>query len=130
MTTTETAAPAAPSTTPAPTGWQKFMRVAFHVVAILEAFTWAGLLYAMWMRYIVEVPEAQDPVPFWGMLHGNAFIVFLVVSVICWRTFRWRFWELMVAVLMAIPPLTTIPLELWYAKTGRLKPRVAANTRR
>ena len=106
-------------------GWQKFMRIAFHLVAILEAITWTGLLYAMYMRHIVGVPEAEDPVPFWGMVHGIAFVVFCGVVTIAWFTFRWRLWEWVVALGMAVPPLMTIPLEVWYSRTGRLKPRPA-----
>lgn len=102
-------------------GWQKFMRIAFHVVAIIEAITWTGLLWGMWERYIAEA--AYDPVPLWGMLHGIAFIVFCGVVVVAAWTFRWKIWEFLVAIVAAVPPLTTIPLEIWYSKTGRVKPR-------
>lgn len=104
-------------------GWQKFMRIAFHVVAIIEAITWTGLLYGMWMRYVVGVGEEADPVPLWGMLHGVAFMVFCGVVVLAAWTFRWKIWELLVALAAAVPPLGTIPLEIWYSKTGRVKPR-------
>ncbi|NLS09131.1 DUF3817 domain-containing protein [Nesterenkonia sp. MY13] len=98
------------------------MRIAFHVVAITEAITWTGLLYGMWMRYIVGVSEADDPVPLWGMLHGIAFIVFCGVVVVAGWTFRWRIREYLIALAAAVPPLTTIPLEIWYSRTGKLKP--------
>ncbi|WP_223881098.1 DUF3817 domain-containing protein [Nesterenkonia ebinurensis] len=129
MTTTPTA-PAGPQQHRQPRSargslsWQKFMRIAFHTVAIIEAITWTGLLYAMYMRYIAGVPEAEDPVPFWGMVHGVAFMVFCVVATAAWFTFRWRLWEWAVALAMAVPPLMTIPLEIWYSRTGKLKPRV------
>lgn len=102
-------------------GWQRFMRVAFHVVAIIEAITWTGLLYGMHQRYIAEA--AYDPVPLWGMLHGIVFIVFCGVVVVSAWTFRWKVWELLVALAAAVPPLTTIPLEIWYSRTGKVKPR-------
>ena len=121
---TEGAAPAAARKAPrGGLGWQRFMRIAFHVVAIVEAITWTGLLYGMWMRYIVGVGEEADPVPLWGMLHGIAFIVFCGVVVVAAWTFRWKIWEFLVAIVAAVPPLTTIPLEIWYSKTGRVKPR-------
>ncbi|GAA1818479.1 DUF3817 domain-containing protein [Nesterenkonia flava] len=102
-------------------GWQKFIRVAFHVVAITEAITWAGLLYGMYQRYIAEA--AHDPVPLWGMLHGIAFMVFCAVVVLAAWTYRWKLWEFAVAIGAAVPPLFTIPLEIWYSRTGKLKPR-------
>ncbi len=101
-------------------GWQKFMRVAFHVVAIVEAITWTGLLYAMYARYVLE---DDGPMEIWGIGHGIAFLVFCVVVVVTWWTFRWKIWELLVALAAAVPPLTTIPLEIWYSRTGRVKPR-------
>lgn len=129
MTTTATT-PAAPKQDrdlrPArgPLGWQKFMRIAFHTVAIIEAITWAGLLYAMYMRHIAGVPEAEDPVPFWGMVHGMMFVIFCAVVTVAWFTFRWRPREWAVAIGMSVPPLMTIPLEIWYSRTGKLKPGV------
>lgn len=120
MTTTDPAP--AMQETPAPTPWQTFMRVAFHTVAIIEAITWAGLLYAMYMRYIAGVPEEDDPVPFWGMVHGIAFMVFCAVVTAAWLTFRWKVREWLIALFMAVPPLMTIPLEIWYHRTNKLKP--------
>lgn len=117
MSTQSTAASASAA---APTAYDQILRVVFHIVAITEAITWAGLLWAMYMRYISDSP--LDPVPFWGMAHGVAFIVFCaVVTVVAWH-FRWRIWEWILALLLAVPPLTTIPLEVWCARTGRLKP--------
>lgn len=128
---TETVTEQAPAQTQQPArrvprgslGWQTFMRIAFHVVAIIEAITWTGLLYGMWMRYVVGVGEEADPVPLWGMLHGVAFMVFCGVVVLAAWTFRWKIWEFLVALAAAVPPLGTIPLEIWYSKTGRVKPR-------
>lgn len=102
-------------------GWQKLIRAAFHVVAITEAITWAGLLWGMHQRYIAEA--AYDPVPLWGMLHGIMFVVFCAVVVVTSWTFRWKLWELAVALMAAVPPLFTIPLEVWYSRSGRVKPR-------
>ncbi|WP_028463866.1 DUF3817 domain-containing protein [Nesterenkonia alba] len=103
-----------------PTAWQTLMRVAFHVVAIVEAITWAGLLWAMYARYVLD---DDGPMEFWGITHGIAFIVFCVVATVAWFTFRWKFWVWVVAILMAVPPLMTVPLEIWYHRTGKLKPQ-------
>ena len=35
---------------------------------------------------------------------------------------RWSLWRLLLAVLAAIPPLATWPLERWYRRRGWLSP--------
>jgi len=105
---------------PAATPWQRGVRVAFHAIAIIEAITWAGLLWAMYARYVLD---DDGPMGFWGITHGNAFLAFVVIATVAARTFRWQAWEWFIAVAMAVPPLMTIPLEIWYSRTGRLEPR-------
>lgn len=114
-----TTAPEATKAAPAEKSSHVAARVAFHVVAIIEAITWAGLLYAMFARYVLD---DDGPMAFWGIAHGIAFLVFCAVATIAWIRFRWKPWVWIVAIVMAIPPLMTIPLEIWYSKTGKLKP--------
>lgn len=129
MTATETAtrSETADTATVASTASHRVVKVLFHVVAIAEAITWAGLLWGMYMRYISD--SSLDPVPFWGMLHGMVFIAYCVMAVVAAWRFRWRFWELLVAWVMAVPPFTTVVLEIWYSRTGRLSAKSTGSNR-
>lgn len=97
---------------------------AFAVVAFVEAGTWAGLLTGMYLKYVTRTTEAG--VQIFGALHGYAFLTYLVVAITAAVLLRWRWGTITLALLAAIPPLMTIPLEIWMRRTGRLRPRPAA----
>jgi len=90
----------------------------FSVVALIEAFTWAGLLVGMYLKYVSGTTDAG--VWLFGRLHGGAFLLYLAVAIGVGARLRWPFWALLLAVLAAIPPLVTLPLELWYRRRGLL----------
>ena len=90
----------------------------FTIAARFEAFTWAGLLLGMFVKYQLELSEAG--VWLFGRLHGAAFLVYFVVSIVAAIRLRWPWWCGVLAVLAAIPPLVTYPLELWFRRRGLL----------
>lgn len=90
----------------------------FAIAAFLEGLTWAGLLIGMWLKYGLEVTDTG--VWLFGRLHGAAFLFYLVVTVIAGARLRWPGWALLLALLAAVPPLVTVPLELWYRRKGLL----------
>lgn len=90
----------------------------FAIAAFLEGLTWAGLLIGMWLKYGLEVTDTG--VWLFGRLHGAAFLFYLVVTVIAGARLRWPGWALLLALLAAVPPLVTVPLELWYRLKGLL----------
>jgi len=90
----------------------------FILSARFEAFTWAGLLIGMYFKYVLEISD--QGVWLFGRLHGGAFLVYFVVSIIAAMRLRWLWWYGILAVLAAIPPLVTFPLELWFRKNGNL----------
>ena len=90
----------------------------FAIAAFLEGLTWAGLLVGMWLKYGLEVTDTG--VWLFGRLHGAAFLFYLVVTVIAGARLRWPGWALLLALLAAVPPLVTVPLELWYRRKGLL----------
>ena len=98
----------------------------FAVVAFLEAFTWAGLLVGMFLKYVTGTTEAG--VWLFGRLHGGTFMIYVGVTVVAAISLRWRWWVTLTALLAAIPPLVTVPLEIWLRRTRRLtrRPRVLA----
>jgi len=93
----------------------------FAAVAFIEAFTWAGLLVGMGLKYGTQTTELG--VWLFGRLHGVAFLLYIVVSLFAWIRLRWPLWAVLVAVLAAIPPLTTIPVEMWFRRRGLLSAR-------
>ena len=93
----------------------------FAVAAFFEAFTWAGLLVGMWLKHGAGTTDAG--VWLFGRLHGFAFLAYLVATFYTATRLRWPGWALLLAVLAAIPPLVTLPLEWGFRRRGLLKAR-------
>ncbi len=96
----------------------------FILAARIEAMTWAGLLIGMFFKYGLEVTELG--VWLFGRLHGAAFIVYFFIALITSIRLRWPWWIGVLAVLAAIPPLVTFPLELWFRKRGLLEQKTSS----
>ncbi len=92
---------------------------AFVAAAIFEAFTWTGLLIGMFLEHIVDVTRVGITV--FGPLHGAAFIIYGALTLFSAMRFRWETRVTALALLAAVPPLTTIPVERWLRRTGRLE---------
>jgi integral membrane protein len=90
----------------------------FRVVAVFEAFTWAGLLVGMYFKYLGNGSELG--VQIFGPLHGGAFIVYVLVALAAAYQLRWGGWPTLVALAASIPPLGTLPADWWLHRTGRL----------
>ena len=90
----------------------------FAAIALLEAFTWAGLLVGMFLKHVTGTTEAG--VWLFGRLHGGVFMLYVVVTIVAAVALRWRWWVALLALLASIPPLVTVPLEIWLRRTGRL----------
>ncbi len=90
----------------------------FAIAAVIEAFTWAGLLVGMYIKY---VPETTDRVvSVFGALHGGMFLIYIVVTLVAGIALRWRWREILLALLASIPPLVTILVEVWLRRRGKL----------
>lgn len=113
-----TAAPDRTAETPAASREAAPLGRLFAAVAVLEAFTWAGLLVGMFLKYVTGTTEAG--VWLFGRLHGGAFMLYVAVTLIAAWKLRWRWWVALCALAASIPPLVTIPLEMWLRRTGRL----------
>lgn len=91
---------------------------AFSIVALIEALTWAGLLVGMLLKYKLGVTDSG--VWLFGRLHGAAFLAYLAVAIVAAWRLNWPLWAILLAILAAIPPLMTLPLEVWFRKRGLL----------
>ena len=93
-------------------------RTLFRTVAFAEAVSWAGLLFAMFLKY--GPADNPTPVRIFGSIHGAVFICF-VLSVLYVRTkFRWNLTTFVVAGLSSIPPFCTVLFEVLADRRGLL----------
>lgn len=83
----------------------------FRTVAIAEAVTWTGLLVGMFLKYVTETTELGVRV--FGMLHGVVFVAYVVTTAVVWVDRRWSAGRGLLALVAAVPPLATLPLEWW-----------------
>lgn len=93
----------------------------FTVIAVLEAFTWAGLLVGMYLKYVTRTTDAW--VSLFGALHGGAFIAYVLIALVAAWRLRWSWWIALITLVAAIPPLATIPMDLWLLRRGDLPTR-------
>ena len=58
-----------------------------------------------------------------GPLHGGAFLFYVVGTVLSALRLRWPWWATLLAVIAAVPPLVTVPLEMAFRRMGLLSAR-------
>ena len=93
----------------------------FRGVAIAEAITWTGLLIGMFLKY--GPPDNETGVRIFGMLHGVVFVAYVVTTAVVWVDRRWSAGRGLLALVAAVPPLATLPLEWWAVRRGWLADR-------
>ncbi|PZU25227.1 DUF3817 domain-containing protein [uncultured Stenotrophomonas sp.] len=93
----------------------------FAAAALIEGVTWAGLLIGMLLKYGTGTTELG--VWLFGRLHGLAFVFYVVVTLYAWIKLRWPLWAMLLALVAAVPPLVTVPLEMWFRRIGLLSER-------
>lgn len=91
----------------------------FRTIAVVEAVTWIALLVAMFLKYVVKT-DHEGGVPVVGMLHGIAFTVYVLSTLVTARVLRWSLGTTALALVAAVPPAATVLFERWAARTGRL----------
>lgn len=90
----------------------------FAAAAVFEGLTWAGLLLGMLLKYGTQTTELG--VWLFGRLHGVAFLLYVVASLLAALRLRWPWWAWALSLLAALPPLVTVPLEVWFRRIGLL----------
>lgn len=91
----------------------------YGVVSVAEMVTWTGLIIAMIARY----GFGQDGSWFFvaGISHGSVFLAYVTVTVLVSHNQRWSFWRTLVALVAAIPPYLTVPVDRSLVKKGLLE---------
>ncbi|MCW2750085.1 MAG: hypothetical protein JWR83_1195, partial [Aeromicrobium sp.] len=99
------------------------VRTVFRAVAIAEAVSWAGLLIAMFFKWVVAADPhtgAQGGVPIMGPIHGTVFLVYVVMCVLAKSSFGWNRRTFLLALAASIPPFFTYVFEVSADRRGRL----------
>lgn len=90
----------------------------FRAVALAEACSWVGLLFGMFVKYVLGTSEAG--VQLFGPIHGGIFIAYVVVAFVVWRRLGWSTSTGLIALAASVPPLATLWFDRWATRTGRL----------
>ncbi|PRB59943.1 MULTISPECIES: DUF3817 domain-containing protein [unclassified Microbacterium] len=89
----------------------------FRVLAIAEAITWTILIAAIIAR-AVGAPGVVVTVG--GGIHGFVFLAYAATAILVALNQRWHPGVGVLAVVSAVIPYATIPMEIWLHRTGRL----------
>lgn len=90
----------------------------FRVLAIAEAITWTLLISAMIAR---ALGAPGIVVTIGGGIHGFVFLAYGATAILVALNNRWHLGTALVAIVSAVIPYATIPVEIWLQRTGRLK---------
>lgn len=93
-------------------------RLLFRSVAIAEAITWALLIAGMLGKYVLLVGEIGVQVG--GFLHGLVFVAFGMTALLVAVNQHWGLKVTAIALVTAIVPFGTIPLDRTLEKKGLL----------
>ena len=100
------------------------MRTVFRTVSIAEAVSWAGLLIAMFLKWVVQADPhtgAEGGVPIMGPIHGGVFVVFVITCLVASRTFGWTAKTTLLALASSIPPFCSVVFEIKADARGLLQ---------
>lgn len=90
----------------------------FRVLAIAEAVSWTLLIGGLVLRATQDWPLA---VTIGGGIHGFVFLAYGATAILVAKNQRWRAGPTAVAVVSAVVPYATVPVEIWLARSGRLE---------
>lgn len=93
----------------------------FRRVAIAEAFTWAGLLGGMFLKYVTETTEVG--VQIFGMLHGIVFVGYVLVTLVVGVDQQWSRGRILLGLACAVPPFLTLGFERYAVRNHLLADR-------
>ncbi|NLF03729.1 MAG: DUF3817 domain-containing protein [Actinomycetales bacterium] len=89
----------------------------FRALAIAEAVSWTLLIGGLILRATQDWALA---VTIGGAIHGFVFLAYGATSILVAVNQRWSPGPTLVAVVSAVVPYTTIPVEKWLERSGRL----------
>ncbi len=99
----------------------------FRLIAIAEAFSWAGLLVGMYFKHLAGTTEIG--VKIFGPLHGGIFVAFLAAALLVGIARKWSVLTWALALLASIVPLGSVIFVIWADRSGRIDGRTDAANR-
>lgn len=93
-------------------------RSLFRVLAIAEAVSWTLLIAGIVLRATQDWAIA---VTIGGGIHGFVFLAYAATAILVAMNQRWSVGPAATAIVSAVVPYATIPVEIWLARTGRLE---------
>lgn len=93
-------------------------RALFRSVAFAEAVTWTLLLIGLFLKYVTETTEVG--VRIGGGIHGFVFLCYSAVTCFMWVNQKWPAKIGLLALVSAVIPYATIPVEKSLDKRGLL----------
>ncbi|MCR2825001.1 DUF3817 domain-containing protein [Microbacterium sp. zg.Y909] len=89
----------------------------FRTLAIAEAVSWTLLIAGLILRATLGLDIATT---IGGSIHGFVFLSYGATAILVAKNNRWAPGPTAVAVISAVIPYATIPVEIWLNRTGRL----------
>lgn len=89
----------------------------FRALAIAEAVSWTLLITGLILRATLGWAIA---VTIGGGIHGFVFLSYAATAILVALNNRWRLAPTLLALVAAIVPYVTIPMELWLQRRGLL----------
>lgn len=81
----------------------------FQQVALWEAISTIVLFFiAMPLKYFADVPEAVRVV---GSIHGFLVVIFVILLLVCWQTFNWKFSKVAKYFVVSLIPVVSFWIE-------------------
>jgi integral membrane protein len=90
----------------------------FRAVALAEACSWVGLLFGMFVKYVLATSEAG--VKLFGPIHGGIFVLYVLVTLVVWKQLRWDRGTALLALAASVPPLATLWFDRRATRSGAL----------
>ncbi|MDE0547049.1 DUF3817 domain-containing protein [Microbacterium sp. C7(2022)] len=90
----------------------------FRTLAIAEAVSWTLLIAGLILRATAGLDVA---VSIGGGIHGFVFLAYAATAVLVAKNQRWRIGPTTTAIVSAVIPYATIPVEIWLHRTRRLE---------
>lgn len=81
----------------------------FQQVALWEAISTVILFFvAMPLKYLADIPEAVRVA---GSIHGFLVVIFVILLIMCWQTYNWKFSRVVKYFLLSLFPIVSFWVE-------------------
>jgi len=81
----------------------------FQQVALWEAISTVVLFFvAMPLKYLADIPEAVRVA---GSIHGFLVVIFVILLIMCWQTYNWKFSRVIKYFVLSLIPIVSFWVE-------------------